>query len=101
MLIYTDVSKTEVGVGSAAVSESVEKKASLPPVASIFTAELYAVSLALTIITSSREVNSVVFSDLMSALQILTTDCKRNSLAERIKNDLHNIEREGKTIQLC
>ena len=55
------IPKSEVGVRSAAVSESVEKNASLPQVASIFTAELYTISLALTIITSRQEVNSVVY----------------------------------------
>ena len=49
--IYTDGSKSNEGVGCAAVSEHTMKQAHLPNEASIFTAELTAVSLALYIVS--------------------------------------------------
>ena len=48
--LFTDGSKSIHGVGSACYSQSSSKIASLPCIASIFSAEIYAISLAVTII---------------------------------------------------
>ena len=70
--LYTDGSKSIHGVGSACYSESSTKIASLARMASIFSAEIYAISLAITIIGQISERDFVVFSDSMSVLSTLS-----------------------------
>ena len=52
--IYTDGPKTIAGVGAAAVHGNTVKTLSLPDIASIFTAELQALNLAITLITRAQ-----------------------------------------------
>ena len=52
-IIYTDCSKSEQGVGAAAVMGEIVRKRSLPVVASIMAAELHAIRLALGIINDT------------------------------------------------
>ena len=59
--LYTDGSKSIHGVGSACYSQSSFKIASLPRIASIFSAEIYAISLAVTIIEQIPAREFVIF----------------------------------------
>jgi len=59
-------------VAAAVVYRSTTKTARLPNTASIFSAELYAISLPLAVIRRSKENNFVIFSDSMSSLQALS-----------------------------
>jgi len=59
-------------VAAAVVYRSTTKTTRLPNTASIFSAELYAISLALTVIRRSKENNFVIFLDSMSSLQALS-----------------------------
>ena len=59
-------------VASAVVYRSTTKTTRLPNTASIFSAELYAISLALAIVPRSKENNFVIFSDSVSSLQALS-----------------------------
>jgi len=66
--IYTDGSKTNNGTAAAAVSGDVVKSLRITSHASIFTAEVVALNLALDIIRRSRLKKFVIFSDSLSGL---------------------------------
>lgn len=55
--IHTDGSKSELGVGAAVVLGRMVRRQSPPLVASIYTAELYAISMALDIIAEPLSIN--------------------------------------------
>jgi len=83
-------------VTTAVVSRSTTKTTRLPNTASIISAELYAISLAVTVICRSKENNFVIFSDSMSSLQALSG----------FKLQIHFVQKthltnSGKTIILC
>ena len=61
--VYTDGSKCESGVGAAFVAGDVFRSASLPHIASIFSAELYAIKIALSLVGEWKELFSVIFCD--------------------------------------
>ena len=66
--IYTDGSKANNGTAAAAVSGDIVKSLRITSYASIFTAELVALNLALDIIRRSRRKKFVIFSDSLSGL---------------------------------
>ena len=71
--LYTDGSRMGNKVTAAVVYRSTTKTTRLPNTASIFSAELYAISLALTVIRRSKDNNFVIFSeDPMSSLPVHT-----------------------------
>ena len=59
-------------VAAAVVHRNVTKTARLPNKASIFRAELHAISLALSLICRSKEKNFIIFSESMSSLQAVS-----------------------------
>jgi len=61
--IYTDGLKTNNGTAAAAMNGDVVKSLRITSHASIFTAELVALNLALDIIRRSRHKKFVIFSD--------------------------------------
>lgn len=60
-------------MGAAAVSEGTSRTAILPLEASVFSAELYALELAISIAKSDRTSKFVIFSDSLSVLTQLKT----------------------------
>jgi len=66
--IYTDGSKTNNGTAAAVVSGDMVKSLRITSHASIFTAELVALNLALDIVRRSRCKKIVFFSDSLSGL---------------------------------
>ena len=60
--LYTDGSRMGNQVAAAVVYRSTTKTTRLPNTASIFSAELYAISLALALIRRSKESSFVIFS---------------------------------------
>ena len=66
--VYTDGSKTEDSAGCAAFTHQGTIKYKLNPNATIFTAELYAVSAALSIIENNNNRKFTIISDSKSAL---------------------------------
>ena len=66
--LYTDGSKMGNEVAAAVIHGNVTKTTRLPNKASIFRAELHAISLALSLIRRSKEKNFIIFSDSMSSL---------------------------------
>ena len=69
--IFTDGSKDGDTAGSACVTPSDTYKCRLPDNASIFSAEIKAIDLALDHIEQSRNTDFVIFSDSLSVLQSL------------------------------
>jgi len=70
--LYTDGSRMRKQVATAVVYRSTTKTTRLPNTATIFSAELYAISLALTIICHCKDNNFVIFLDSTSSLQALS-----------------------------
>ena len=69
--IFTDGSKDGDTAGSACVTPSDTYKCRLPDSASIFSAEIKAIDLALNHIEQSRSSDFIIFSDSLSVLQSL------------------------------
>jgi len=67
--LYTDGSKIGDQVASAAVDRNYTKSARLPDKASIFRAELHAISLAMDFICHSKDTRFIIFSDSKSSLE--------------------------------
>jgi len=98
--IYTDGSKVDWGVGAAAVGVGVLRRMSLPKQASIFTAELYAIHLALNLIPELHHRSYVIFCDSLAALQSLQDRYSPNCLSRKLQHRLHDLLRTT-TIELC
>ena len=69
--IYTDGSKMGDRVASAAVCSNMVRSTRLPNNASIFSVELYTITLAMYFIRRSRNSNFVVYPGSMSSLEAL------------------------------
>ena len=67
--IFTDGSKTSQGVGAAIVVKKDVYQCSLSSNASIYTAELTAISKALEIVSDMKEKKIAIFTDSFSCLQ--------------------------------
>ena len=69
--VYTDGSRMNSLVGAAAVGRDVSKILQITDKASIFTAELVALNLALDIIRRSTRKKFITFSDSLSSLMAI------------------------------
>ena len=69
--VYTDGSKTDRGVGWAAVFPTRTINGTLPRHASVFTAELTAINSALQLILERPETNFTIYTDSRSSLQAI------------------------------
>ena len=72
--IYTDGSKTENRVATAAISDGLSAQVRLPGNASIFTAELQALKMALNIDKNCDSDHFIIFSDSLSRLLALDSN---------------------------
>lgn len=99
--IHTDGSKSDLGVGAAAVSDLEVKTTCLPKIASIFTAELHAISMALNVVNNRDIAQTVIFCDSKSALQALISRNQTNVLVVTIQHTLNRIYKTGKLIEFC
>ena len=89
--IYTDGPKDGPNVASACVSRTHNRKCLLPDNASIFTAEIQAINMALDYIKDANLSKVVIFSDSLSVLQSIN-DCKLdNPLVQDILLRFHNM----------
>ena len=98
--IFTDGSKSERGVGSAAITQRTSRSQTLPKEASIYTAEMHALQLALSIIQWEGDSKYVICSDSIGALKTLTG---REYLphAMAIINEVSKLLDTGKTVEFC
>lgn len=100
--VYTDGSKSDAGVGFGVVFPSFCRGGSLPGVASVFTAELSAIILAVRIIFTLPVSSYVIFSDSRSALSAL--ECftpSHHPLVLSILEWLYLLKRRGYQVAFC
>ena len=99
--IYTDGSKDGNRVGCAAIFKDTHLKQRLPDNASIFTAELKAIDLALDAVSESEDREFIIFSDSLSVLLSLKNKKLDNPLIINVLHSLHTLSRAHKTIVFC
>jgi len=100
-ILYTDGSKGDVGVGAAVVAGSSKLSASLPEAASIFTAEMKAIQLALTLVKNYNAGKFVICSDSLSALTSLSSTSIDSELVIRTKLKCLELSEAGYEIIFC
>ena len=96
--IYTDGSKISERVGAAAQTNSTHKQMRLPDGASIYTAELQAIKMALELVQESNEDEFIIFSDSMSSLIALEGENADHPFIQEIMELHHHQINNNKTI---
>ena len=99
--IYTDSSKTGDGAGAAVVHRNKTKCFWLLNTASIFRAELYALTARHTLFAAQRRNFFVIFSDSISCLQSISGFKIELDFIQRFIKDYSTFSKRGKTIVLC
>ena len=102
--IYTDGSKNQEGVGSAAVipALSMSDSISLPKNASIYSAEAMAIILALEMIDYLPQNNYIIHSDSQSVLMAVRQFDPTNLLIRKIRHWIHFLETQSeKRVTFC
>ena len=101
--VYTDGSKRDQYVGFAAVFQNETESGSLSGEASIFTAELYAIKMALDKIlkTNLRDKNYTFFSDSRSALLALKSRTTTTPIILDIKDMIEQASSRKLEIDFC
>ena len=97
---YTDRSKTKDGVGAAVGSGSQNRKKALPRNASIFTAELHALRLALESIKETEDERAVILTDSMSAVKSLQNRYTNHLLSRKLQYKIDEIA-PSRIIAVC
>lgn len=98
---YTDGSKTACYAGSAIIQGKWEKVIRLPQCASVFTAESYAIAVAVERIRKESIPKSVIYTDSLSAITALHY---KNAAQPIIGDIIHNLvtaKTQGQEIKLC
>ena len=100
--VYTDGSKSEAGVGFGVVFPSFCRGGNLPKVASVFTAELSAIVLALEIIFTLPVSSFIIFSDSQSALSAVESfNCSNHPLVLSILEWLYLLHSKKYKVKFC
>ena len=99
--IYTDGSKDNDRVGCGLIINNLSIKQRLPSNASIFTAEVTAIDLALDTMAESDDDHFMIFSDSLSVLLSLHNKKMDNPLILQLLQKLHHLSCAHKTIHLC
>ena len=99
--IYTDGSKDNDRVRCGLIINNLSIKQRLPSNASIFTAEVTAIDLALDTIAESDDDHFIIFSDSLSVLLSLHNKKMDNPLILQLLQKLHHLSCAHKTIHLC
>jgi len=99
--IYTDGSKDGIRTAAAVVAPNSVKTVRLPDNASIFTAEIHALDMALDIIRRTRSKDCVVFSDSLSSLQAIESCKVKNPLILKVLKDHNQLINSGESITFC
>ena len=99
--VYTDGSKDNDRVGCGLILNNLSTKQRLPRNASIFTAEVTAIDLALDTIAESDDGHFIIFSDSLSVLLSLHNKKMDNPLILLLLQKLHYLSCAHKTIHFC
>jgi len=98
---HLEIYKDGVRTAAAVVAPNSVKTVRLPDNASIFTAELHALDMALGIIRRTRNKDYVVYSDSLSSLQAIDSCKVENPLIFKILKDHSQLINSGKSITFC
>ena len=99
--IFTDGSKEDSKVGCAVISDIHNNMQRIPDDSSIFTAEAYAVDLALDIInTCDANHKFIIFSDSLSLLKVMNFTSSKNPQFQKRLEKCHELS-ANKEIILC
>ena len=98
--IYTDGSKGENGVGAAAVSGNTVRSASLLKESSIYSAEAYAIQLALHMCEQLAGRYFVVCSDSLGVLQSLSNR-KEHPMIQKLAHGVQTLRESNKYVKFC
>jgi len=96
-----DGSKDGIRTAAAVVAPNSVKTVCLPDNASIFTAEIHALDMALDIIRHTRSKDYVVFLDSLSSLQAIESCKVKNPLILKILKDHNQLIHSAKSITFC
>lgn len=100
LILYTDASKTQVGVGSAVIIEDKIIKFRHPTTASVFSAEIHGIQQAVRIIETLPGGTFVICSDSLSAVTAVNTLRTINPLIIEIHKNINKLSQEGKAVIL-
>ena len=98
--IYTDGSKCEDGVGAAAICEGRVLSNTLPHRASIISAELQALTLAIGMVEASVG-DSVILTESRSALAALANREHKNPIVRKLQYYCHELTNKGGRVVFC
>ena len=96
--VFTDGSKGAAGVGSAACCRAATATASLPRHASIYSAELHAITLALALIRARELGSYLILTDSLSSLQSLADKHSQHPTVRKLQHDLDALFSTGRTV---
>ena len=101
--IYTDGSKSDDAVAFAALYQDFDFSCEgrLPPISSVFSAELFAIYEAFWIIKNSHLNHFVIFSDSKSSLEALTQMEPTNPVVCGLLKKYNKLLKDGKTLKFC
>lgn len=99
---YTDGSKSSSFVGCAVYSGAFTKALRMDSMASIFSAEIYGVSLAIEHIMSNNILKAILFVDSQSVIQALSSRLPtKNLLVLHVRSKINRALQLGRTIRFC
>lgn len=99
--VYTDGSKSDAGVGFGAVFPDFSRSGTLPAIASIFTAELSALLLAIRTIFTLRVDTLTVYCDSQAALSTIEDFRRTHPIVLDIFSWLVLTKRRGHQVTFC
>lgn len=101
--VFTDGFISEAGVGYGIIFPSFSRDGSLPGVASVFTAEVFAIILALKIIFTLPVSSFTIFSDSRSALSAVKhfSPSSLHPLVLSVLEWLYLLQRRGYHVEFC
>ena len=90
--MYTDGSKRLEGVGAAVLWSKGECMASLPREASVFSAEVHAISMAVRKVEKMEGTRFVVMSDSCSVLRAFMNIRNMHPILRRLQHDVQKVK---------
>ena len=99
--IYTDGSKDQKQVASAAIHRNNTISARLPDNSSIFTAEAKALQFALDFIKQSKSKKYIIYSDSLSCLQTVKNGKINHPYIYTLLKEYTSLKRQGYNIVFC
>ncbi|CAI6372874.1 unnamed protein product [Macrosiphum euphorbiae] len=91
--IYTDASKSQIGVGAAVVWNNMEFMYKLPSSCSIFTAEAFAIIKALDLITDRHLQDTIIFTDSLSAINNINNTNNPSDIGLYVQNKIYTLQK--------